>query len=178
MIRRPPRSTLFPYTTLFRSTRVHDTFYGNLTGGFFQIRHLQNVIVNAMHDKARKEDGHNGNNHEEIHVQVGIRSEEHTSELQSRRHISYAVFCLKKKTTIPPPLHLSLRRKCSSRFIACWAKKQDFPTSVLAMFIAGLGIYTLFYLTCKVSEGIRRPSRITPPIEDQERSFLLFLVHS
>ena len=42
------------------------------------------------------------------HIVLSIRSEEHTSELQSRPHISYAVFCLKKKrqTHIYPPLHI------------------------------------------------------------------------
>src|ERR671925_526409 len=64
MIRRPPRSTLFPYTTLFRSLA--------------DVRHLDPRL------------------HRELHAGVGERSEEHTSELQSRETISYAVFCLKK----------------------------------------------------------------------------------
>src|ERR1044071_10211192 len=63
MIRRPPRSTLFPYTTLFRSN----------------LEHLGKVVWTD-----------NG-------VAYPDRSEEHTSELQSRVDISYAVFCLKKK---------------------------------------------------------------------------------
>src|ERR1044071_1788888 len=66
MIRRPPRSTLFPYTTLFRSDD-----HGRPAGG----------------EHAREK------NEPELHA----RSEEHTSELQSRVDISYAVFCLKKK---------------------------------------------------------------------------------
>src|SRR6188472_4603919 len=69
MIRRPPRSTrettLFPYTTLFRSTAAD---YGRF-------------ISMLLRDGT----AHDG------------RSEEHTSELQSQSHISYAVFCLKKK---------------------------------------------------------------------------------
>src|ERR1043165_10190117 len=63
MIRRPPRSTLFPYTTLFRS--YEEEF--DLRDGFRWSPDSRN------------------------------RSEEHTSELQSRGLISYAVFCLKKK---------------------------------------------------------------------------------
>src|SRR6188472_4629701 len=67
MIRRPPRSTrettLFPYTTLFRSPRPSPRRACRSTRG-----------------RARPR-----------------RSEEHTSELQSQSHISYAVFCLKKK---------------------------------------------------------------------------------
>src|SRR6056297_1242528 len=74
MIRRPPRSTrtdtLFPYTTLFRSPR-NETFAAN------EGRHVV---------KANTAQGHDA-----------WRSEEHTSELQSLRRISYAVCCLKKK---------------------------------------------------------------------------------
>src|SRR5256885_12000612 len=68
MIRRPPRSTLFPYTTLFRSHHAH----------VVRVR-----LQSLDHLLAEK-------------VVVVPRSEEHTSELQSPC-ISYAVFCLKKK---------------------------------------------------------------------------------
>src|SRR3546814_5045428 len=74
MIRRPPRSTrtdtLFPYTTLFRSHRDQDMWRG--ADG------TQEYLVNVLWPLTR--------------------SEEHTSELQSLMRISYAVFCLKKKT--------------------------------------------------------------------------------
>src|SRR3546814_2874353 len=85
MIRRPPRSTrtdtLFPYTTLFRSGRRHPAI--------FAIR-LRPAALQAdrVAEAARP-------------AAIGIvdeRSEEHTSELQSLMRISYAVFCLKKKT--------------------------------------------------------------------------------
>src|ERR1043165_10007019 len=69
MIRRPPRSTLFPYTTLFRSR------YGGRFAG-------------ALRDDAP------------TRPRARARSEEHTSELQSRGLISYAVFCLTKKRQI------------------------------------------------------------------------------
>src|SRR3546814_19460451 len=80
MIRRPPRSTrtdtLFPYTTLFRSGRVGD---GHGVGDqAARLIHRGGVGRLVHHD--------------------GGRSEEHTSELQSLMRISYAVFCLKKKT--------------------------------------------------------------------------------
>src|SRR3546814_2046657 len=75
MIRRPPRSTrtdtLFPYTTLFRS----------------QLAVL--VIDDAQFDAERRAALTTDD--------VDLRSEEHTSELQSLMRISYAVFCLKKK---------------------------------------------------------------------------------
>src|SRR3546814_5055858 len=75
MIRRPPRSTrtdtLFPYTTLFRSKSIQTR------------RHHKLVAVD--------------NGIATIDVKYQVRSEEHTSELQSLMRISYAVFCLKKK---------------------------------------------------------------------------------
>src|ERR1043165_8553539 len=68
MIGRPPRSTLFPYTTLFRSGAPRDS---------------------ALRRKAVVDSRPRG--------AWTPRSEEHTSELQSRGLISYAVFCLKQK---------------------------------------------------------------------------------
>src|SRR5437016_7679904 len=79
MIRPPPRSTLFPYTTLFRS----------LVGGHLSI---ESEVSHGTRIRARiplpSTAGQGGDN--------AKRSEEHTSELQSLT-ISYAVFCLKKK---------------------------------------------------------------------------------
>src|SRR3546814_8945688 len=73
MIRRPPRSTrtdtLFPYTTLFRSSTYR-------LSRSFRLMRRDTVLLC-----------------------IPLRSEEHTSELQSLMRISYAVFCLKKKKT-------------------------------------------------------------------------------
>src|SRR3546814_6475064 len=73
MIRRPPRSTrtdtLFPYTTLFRSYRP--------------LAAMEPVAAQMLAGRIRDPGD--------------LRSEEHTSELQSLMRISYAVFCLKKK---------------------------------------------------------------------------------
>src|SRR3546814_1425223 len=86
MIRRPPRSTrtdtLFPYTTLFRSSvEQFDRRTGSSTQGLEERSTIsQSERVSGRHDR-----------------QAQIRSEEHTSELQSLMRISYAVFCLKKK---------------------------------------------------------------------------------
>src|SRR3546814_7368959 len=97
MIRRPPRSTrtdtLFPYTTLFRSMvrlrerldtrglgcRLIADWFGFLAGCVDYYSHIFYFDMDSGHDP---------------------RSEEHTSELQSLMRISYAVFCLKKKTQI------------------------------------------------------------------------------
>src|SRR2546429_935799 len=68
MIRRPPRSTLFPYTTLFRSVRI--------AGGD---SHVLFIILNALV------------------VCLECRSEEHTSELQSRLHLVCRLLLEKKK---------------------------------------------------------------------------------
>src|SRR3546814_3462331 len=79
MIRRPPRSTrtdtLFPYTTLFRS-RSAARCAGNRSG---EVRVAGGRVCAVVRPAL-------------------ARSEEHTSELQSLMRISYAVFCLKKKT--------------------------------------------------------------------------------
>src|SRR3546814_8943393 len=95
MIRRPPRSTrtdtLFPYTTLFRSLGAGAVIDGDGVAGLDKVpRHRP-----AHNAGADKGDAENYVVHGPVH-----RSEEHTSELQSLMRISYAVFCLKKKTNI------------------------------------------------------------------------------
>src|SRR3546814_6888290 len=83
MIRRPPRSTrtdtLFPYTTLFRSPQPSSPPEPDKHQLFIVSPHIdtETLLANASEDL--------------------LRSEEHTSELQSLMRISYAVFCLKKK---------------------------------------------------------------------------------
>src|SRR3546814_1042214 len=105
MIRRPPRSTrpdtLFPYTTLFRSagggypgdagqsigtpsTASAGTGYGQAPPR--SVGNQRGVTTGTRADLPH-----------EAPSDVGNRSEEHTSELQSLMRISYAVFCLKKK---------------------------------------------------------------------------------
>src|SRR3546814_17762478 len=102
MIRRPPRSTrtdtLFPYTTLFRSLEIQElkrrasadidgSFrFTDVPAGRYTLRasyagaETKTTSVNVTETGTTK-----------------VRSEEHTSELQSLMRISYAVFCLKKK---------------------------------------------------------------------------------
>src|SRR3546814_2150814 len=95
MIRRPPRSTrtdtLFPYTTLFRSVRNrvdraerHDVVDAR------EVADTDGADGQPLH---RAGDAARGDSP----THRPLRSEEHTSELQSLMRISYAVFCLKKK---------------------------------------------------------------------------------
>src|SRR3712207_8177429 len=94
MIRRPPRSTLFPYTTLFRSkeTRTPDalTFSGGVSEyiyGHEQVDYGDLGPLLAEMIKAR--------------VKAWGRSEEHTSELQSRQYLVCRLLLEKKKNMIP-----------------------------------------------------------------------------
>src|SRR3546814_9233381 len=93
MIRRPPRSTrtdtLFPYTTLFRSGFFVDTDGKKGLSG--------KVVTRAGASLARAFIA--GTISGISQTVENTRSEEHTSELQSLMRISYAVFCLTKKTT-------------------------------------------------------------------------------
>src|SRR3546814_10847841 len=109
MLRRPPRSTrtdtLFPYTTLFRSlvdVRPQGDDVGRASHiALNRLDHQAIIILERMEYGA----------HPEVRdpllvmeIAMGhpveiMRSEEHTSELQSLMRISYAVFCLKKKKT-------------------------------------------------------------------------------
>src|SRR5256885_8700760 len=87
MIRRPPRSTLFPYTTLFRSFGLAVTAVleddAVLASGFRSIHNVPALLQSG-------EGGH-----------FAGRSEEHTLN-SSHLVISYAVFCLKKKNRLAP----------------------------------------------------------------------------
>src|SRR3546814_2680169 len=112
MVRRPPRSTrtdtLFPYTTLFRSIRMGDQPARGRRFRFVQRPERNRAVAQAeAGDAGRFSDGGGDDAGLEL-PQIGAeadlagselrRSEEHTSELQSLMRISYAVFCLKKKT--------------------------------------------------------------------------------
>src|SRR3546814_4440520 len=105
MIRRPPRSTrtdtLFPYTTLFRSGSVHRSLAGK--SGISRIWAEPADCGDFLLEHGLSRPGRPAPQRCRHDVRCG-RSEEHTSELQSLMRISYAVFCLKKKTTIRPLL--------------------------------------------------------------------------
>src|SRR3712207_7011610 len=84
MIRRPPRSTLFPYTTLFRSAGRLQRNAGNRIAGRDIAREAERIGAGFRCRGA------------EI-----VRSEEHTSELQSRQYLVCRLLLEKKKTILP-----------------------------------------------------------------------------
>src|SRR3546814_2617476 len=108
MIRRPPRSTrtdtLFPYTTLFRSISIA-TVYRTLSL-FDEMNIVQRHDFNETFARFEVNVAHH-------HHLIDVRSEEHTSELQSLMRISYAVFCLKKKKIYNTLTTSKLRSLCT-----------------------------------------------------------------
>src|SRR3712207_7207745 len=84
MIRRPPRSTLFPYTTLFRSLRVGGGVRPAVRPGPGGLRHPAAYPEGLLRLAARGAGG-------------PVRSEEHTSELQSRQYLVCRLLLEKKK---------------------------------------------------------------------------------
>src|SRR5436309_4376663 len=98
MIRRPPRSTLFPYTTLFRSVDLAtDGKQVTIKAPLFGSHHGPNLALAFAVAKA---------------VGMANRSEEHTSELQSRENLVCRLLLEKKKKT-PTERHRCLRLRAS-----------------------------------------------------------------
>src|SRR3712207_7873597 len=96
MIRRPPRSTLFPYTTLFRS----DPLLARLTELRPVLRHRRVVVQLAAVVQHRTGQSHHG-----------LRRDRKSTRLNSSHaNISYAVFCLKKKNILNSITQLSTRK--------------------------------------------------------------------
>src|SRR2546422_7846996 len=91
MIRRPPRSTLFPYTTLFRSPRDQadevECCSGFIANWLFQVPQIALVVALIVL----------GADHHLGMIGTESRSEEHTSELQSRLHLVCRLLLEKKK---------------------------------------------------------------------------------
>src|SRR5258707_4233312 len=81
MIRRPPRSTLFPYTTLFRS------------GEMIPLSALMKVDSSFGPERAMRYNGY-------LTADINGRSEEHTSELQSRQYLVCRLLLEKKKNVV------------------------------------------------------------------------------
>src|SRR3712207_6970825 len=89
MIRRPPRSTLFPYTTLFRSLLAVDGLGPQRPPG-------EGLHVEDQRDGAVAQDG--GAGVQPDLLELAARSEEHTSELQSRQYLVCRLLLEKKNT--------------------------------------------------------------------------------
>src|SRR5260370_23201604 len=98
MIRRPPRSTLFPYTTLFRSPEPLVRAIGD--DALPELRHR----ILDVHDHGVLE--------EVLHALLAARSEEHTSELQSHLNLVCRLLLEKKKTLAANhiSMHSTIRR--------------------------------------------------------------------
>src|SRR3712207_7120232 len=97
MIRRPPRSTLFPYTTLFRSSADRRASHPVLGHRRHGRKGGKRRLRPALPGRRRARPGRQG---------PAVRSEEHTSELQSRQYLVCRLLLEKKKTTHPPPTPL------------------------------------------------------------------------
>src|SRR3712207_8432855 len=102
MIRRPPRSTLFPYTTLFRSGRTPRRLQARKgvtdPRGQAPRRLLQLVSAATERPHTRRDPGH-----------TTCRSEEHTSELQSRQYLVCRLLLEKKKSNTTGVLNCPTR---------------------------------------------------------------------
>src|SRR3712207_6853894 len=100
MIRRPPRSTLFPYTTLFRSEEASHRV---------PVGHLAHAVAVGGHHRGAA--GHRLGEHQAEGLALRREDRKSTRLNSSHANISYAVFCLKKKIHTPPrpsllsPLH-------------------------------------------------------------------------
>src|SRR5689334_24235947 len=102
MIRRPPRSTLFPYTTLFRSKRPPPTEASALPGGSgsgrdAMLRHPATQLRAVPAERARRARHVAAGLAERLDHRLPVRSEEHTSELQSQFHLVCRLLLEKKK---------------------------------------------------------------------------------
>src|SRR5436190_4819930 len=96
MIRRPPRSTLFPYTTLFRSKRTGQN--NSIASG----RRALGLFTDRFEH---------------------LRSEEHTSELQSHSDLVCRLLLEKKKNIRPSPTaHSASRCECHAMLSICWQR--------------------------------------------------------
>src|SRR5258705_571467 len=102
MIRRPPRSTLFPYTTLFRSVAA---IFGFLHDRGREVKSLDEVLeIGALAANVKADAPISRTS-----SRLNLRSEEHTSELQSLRHLVSRVLLEKKNTHSVPDARVTHR---------------------------------------------------------------------
>src|SRR3712207_7274384 len=98
MIRRPPRSTLFPYTTLFRSKQTNSLHFLGSTTALWKNSEKNNMSSTfpyyALHISKKM-------------ANIAVRDRKSTRLNSSHANISYAVFCLKKKNKNMTPIHMN-----------------------------------------------------------------------
>src|SRR3712207_7949333 len=94
MIRRPPRSTLFPYTTLFRSIAALAMAEHDRSRGALEAERRARLVESAMLLLENLAD------HQDVAPAEAERSEEHTSELQSRQYLVCRLLLEKKKSSL------------------------------------------------------------------------------
>src|SRR3712207_8661228 len=99
MIRRPPRSTLFPYPTLFQSTQKHGRVVRVEVVGPRKVRQRLGILARRVVNHAADVDPFN---QLRVEPQRRGRSEEHTSELQSRQYLVCRLLLEKKKNPTAP----------------------------------------------------------------------------
>src|SRR3712207_7783361 len=97
MIRRPPRSTLFPYTTLFRSERAAKISFWSLNVGLAMMTFVTLVPLGFLQLYESVDTGYFEARSLEFLTGETVRSEEHTSELQSRQYLVCRLLLEKKK---------------------------------------------------------------------------------
>src|SRR2546422_5538826 len=98
MIRRPPRSTLFPYTTLFRSVAKIDGYIISIAGAASHVGKKRMVRIDQVGRTA---------------ASALLLDRKSTRLNSSHGYISYAVFCLKKKNKIHHPTHSAAGDACT-----------------------------------------------------------------
>src|SRR5437660_8331652 len=96
MIRRPPSSTLFPYTTLFRSSADGGEEAFALAQSLAHLTYARRFLVEARDHFATAIELA-PDHHAAVASSMAVRSEEHTSELQSRGHLVFRLLLEKKK---------------------------------------------------------------------------------
>src|SRR3712207_8242681 len=121
MIRRPPRSTLFPYTTLFRSRATRQSFQNKLTTLIEDQSLCLTVELKDDDTRERSDEAIGSATYFNSDTTVfSYRSEEHTSELQSRQYIVCRLLLEKKKLHLQNfQTHFSTTKMCYNSFLIC-----------------------------------------------------------
>src|SRR3712207_7981414 len=146
MIRRPPRSTLFPYTTLFRSGQEHARPSLDRVGHHRTLREFQ--AQRLVDQLGRDLQPLGGQAQELVPGQAAValvRSEEHTSELQSRQYLVCRLLLEKKKIKPHPKLFFETLRLHFSLFVKS-LHDVDFTTSSPHIVFHFISSYTPVYI--------------------------------